>query len=228
MLKAVVFDGYGTLFFTGTGSVDAAEEILALNGRRDLSPKAFYGEWKLLHHRHMEELPDFRLEKELYALDLEELYQKYRFTRDPRRDVEVMLAIQGTRAAFPEVKQVLEELASRFLLAVGSTTDTAPLLQDLDRAGLPIPRSRIFTSQSLKVYKPHPAFYRAILETLEVAPEETLFVGDSLKDDVKGPQNVGMRTCWVNRKGEERGDIFPDLEIPSLQELPEALGHFPK
>lgn len=177
MLKAIVFDGYGTLFFTGTGSVDATEEILALNGRRDLSPKAFYGEWKLLHHRHMEELPDFRLEKELYALDLEELYQKYRFTRDPRRDVEVMLAIQGTRAAFPEVRQVLEELASRFLLAVGSTTDTAPLLQDLDRAGLPIPRSRIFTSQSLKVYKPHPAFYRAILETLEVAPEEAAFCG---------------------------------------------------
>ena len=61
-----------------------------------------------------------------------------------------------------------------------------------------------------------------ILETLEVAPEEALFVGDSLKDDVKGPQAVGMRTCWVNRKGEERGDISPDLE------LPEALGHFPK
>lgn len=53
-------------------------------------------------------------------------------------------------------------------------------------------------------------------------------MGDSLKDDVKGPQAVGMRTCWVNRKGEERGDISPDLEIPSLQELPEALGHFPK
>ena len=126
VIDAMVENNRKTRRYTGLKHFLEREEILALNGRRDLSPKAFYGEWKLLHHRHMEELPDFRLEKELYALDLEELYQKYKFTRDPRRDVEVMLAIQGTRAAFPEVRQVLEELASRFLLAVGSTTDTAP------------------------------------------------------------------------------------------------------
>lgn len=223
MLKVIVFDGYGTLFFTGTGSVDATAEILAVNGRPDISPKAFYGEWKTLHHQHMAELPDFRLEQEIYALDLEELYRKYGFTRDAGKDVEIMLRIQGTRVAFPEVKQVLEKLSERFLLAIGSTTDTAPLLEDLHRAELPIPSSRIFTSQSLKVYKPHQAFYRAILGELNVLPEEALFVGDSLTDDVKGPQAVGMRTCWVNRKGEESGNICPDLEISSLEELPSAI-----
>ncbi len=57
MVKAVLLDAYGTLFDTGTGSVQAAQEILARNGREDLSPAEFYGQWKALHHRLMEELP---------------------------------------------------------------------------------------------------------------------------------------------------------------------------
>ena len=46
MVKAVLLDAYGTLFDTGTGSVQAAQEILARNGREDLSPAEFYGQWK--------------------------------------------------------------------------------------------------------------------------------------------------------------------------------------
>ena len=38
MLKAILLDAYGTLFDTGTGSVDAVRDILHLNGREDLSP----------------------------------------------------------------------------------------------------------------------------------------------------------------------------------------------
>lgn len=219
MLRAILFDAYGTLFFTGTGSVDAAEEILALNGRPDISPKKFYGEWKALHHQHMAELPVFLPEKDVYALDLAELYRRYGFSRDAREDVKIMLRIQGKRVAFPEVKKVLEMLSGQFLLAIGSTTDTEPLLEDLDRAKLPIPRSRIYTSQSLKVYKPHRAFYTAILEDLHVLPEEALFVGDSLLDDVEGPKTVGMRTCWINRRGETAGNTTPDFEITTMEEL---------
>lgn len=226
MIRAILFDAYGTLFDTGTGSVQAAAEILARNGRPDLSPAEFYAQWKRRHHRRMKNLRPFQREAELYALDLEELYQEYGFSRNAREDVAVMLQYQGTRVAYPEVKRVLDSLLSRYQLCVASTTDTAPLEQDLKRAGLVF--HKVFTSQSLKVYKPDHEFYTIILHALSLRPAEALFVGDSLKDDVKGPQAVGMRTCWVNRKGEERGDISPDLEIPSLQELPEALGHFPK
>lgn len=226
MIRAILFDAYGTLFDTDTGSVQAAAEILARNGRPDLSPAEFYAQWKRRHHRRMKNLRPFQREAELYALDLEELYQEYGFSRNAREDVAVMLQYQGTRVAYPEVKRVLDSLLSRYQLCVASTTDTAPLEQDLKRAGLVF--HRVFTSQSLKVYKPDHEFYTIILHALSLRPAEALFVGDSLKDDVKGPQAVGMRTCWVNRKGEERGDISPDLEIPSLQELPEALGHFPK
>ena len=220
MLKAILLDAYGTLFDTGTGSVDAVRDILHLNGREDLSPKDFYGEWKVLHQHHMDTLPQFRSEWEIYALDLAELYRRHGFARDPEKDVQVMLRIQGKRVVYPEVPGALKRLGERFLLAVASTTDTVPLLEDLQRGGLSFAPSRVFTSQSLQAYKPKREFYTAILKKLALRPEETLFVGDSLKNDVQGPQSVGMRACWVNRKEGHPGGVVPDYQVASLEELP--------
>ena len=184
MVKAVLLDAYGTLFDTGTGSVQAAQEILARNGREDLSPAEFYGQWKALHHRLMEELPSFRTEARLYAQGLAMLYRQYGFSRNPAEDVKVMLRYQGTRTAYPEVKAVVESLTPQYLLCVASTTDTAPLLRDLARAGLRF--QHVFTSEALGAYKPSPAFYQPILRALALSPKETVFVGDSLKDGDAG------------------------------------------
>ena len=221
MIRAILFDAYGTLFDTGTGSVQAAAEILARNGRQDLSPAEFYAQWKRRHHWRMKNLRPFQREAELYALDLEELYQEYGFSRNAREDVAVMLQYQGTRVAYPEVKRVLDSLLSRYQLCVASTTDTAPLEQDLKRAGLVF--HRVFTSQSLKVYKPDHEFYTTILHALSLRPAEALFVGDSLTDDVQGPQDVGMRACWLNRKGIVPEGVKPDFQIHSLEQLPSVL-----
>ena len=95
MVKAVLLDAYGTLFDTGTGSVQAAQEILARNGREDLSPAEFYGQWKALHHRLMEELPSFRTEARLYAQGLAMLYRQYGFSRNPAEDVKGYMDNKG-------------------------------------------------------------------------------------------------------------------------------------
>ena len=174
---------------------------------------AITGGWKNLR--------PFQREAELYALDLEELYQEYGFSRNAREDVAVMLQYQGTRVAYPEVKRVLDSLLSRYQLCVASTTDTAPLEQDLKRAGLVF--HRVFTSQSLKVYKPDHEFYTIILHALSLRPAEAVFVGDSLTDDVQGPQDVGMRACWLNRKGIVPEGVKPDFQIHSLEQLPSVL-----
>lgn len=132
-----------------------------------------------------------------------------------------MLQTLGNREAFPETGEVLSRLSRQYLVAIGSTTDTSPLLQDLARNNLHV--SHVFTSESLHVYKPRPEFYRQILHHLGVQPAEALFVGDSLTDDVWGPQQVGMPVCWVNRKREDAGACRPDFEIPHLWALPDIL-----
>jgi putative hydrolase of the HAD superfamily len=45
------------------------------------------------------------------------------------------------------------------------------------------------------VRKPQPAIFQRALGELGVAPERTLFVGDSLAADLGGAKALGMRTC---------------------------------
>lgn len=217
MVKAILFDAYGTLISTGNGSLEATRKILALNCRTDISPSEFYAEWKLLHKKNIETLPSFLKEEVIFGMDLSELYSRYHISRNPKKDVKIMLETLGKRRLFPETKEVIEKLKHDFVIAIASTTDTEPLLQDLSRNELTIPY--VFTSESLQVYKPHASFYRTILSKLQISAENTLFVGDSLIDDVWGPQQLGILTCWLNRKNNSRQKISPTFEISDLTQL---------
>ena len=79
--------------------------------------------------------------------------------------------------------------------------------------------------------KPSPDFFLAVCADLGVEPAHCLMVGDDVESDIGGAQRVGMRTMLVQtgkyreaqlRAAMERG-IRPDLTLPSIAELPEAL-----
>ncbi len=84
-LKAVIFDAYGTRLSTGAGPLDATRQILERVGRPDLSPTAFYGQWKELHRAHTASLPAFETEAALFARDLSCLYAGLGCTAPPGR-----------------------------------------------------------------------------------------------------------------------------------------------
>ena len=69
--------------------------------------------------------------------------------------------------------------------------------------------------------KPHASIFRAVLDLLEVEPDEAAMVGDTIADDVEGARAVGMRAILLDREGRH-----PEFEprIPSLGELLPALG----
>jgi 2-haloacid dehalogenase len=50
-------------------------------------------------------------------------------------------------------------------------------------------------------------------------------IGDSITADIKGGNDYGLTTCWLNRKGEksENYGVTPDYEITSLLELKNIL-----
>lgn len=69
--------------------------------------------------------------------------------------------------------------------------------------------------------KPHETIFRAVLDVLEVEPEDAAMVGDSIEDDVEGARSLGMRAILLDREGR-----YPDVQerIPTLLALPAALG----
>ena len=55
---------------------------------------------------------------------------------------------------------------------------------------------------------------------------ETLFVGDSLTDDVIGPKNAGMKAILLDRKGiylEQKTHPAPDAVIQNLAQLKDII-----
>ena len=74
--------------------------------------------------------------------------------------------------------------------------------------------------------KPHPRIYQAALTRLGVPAAGAVFVGDRLKEDVRGPKEVGMRAVLTRQfRQEDPRDAAmpPDAVIASLGELPAVL-----
>jgi FMN phosphatase YigB (HAD superfamily) len=64
------------------------------------------------------------------------------------------------------------------------------------------------------------------LQELKVDPSEAVFVGDRLKEDVGGAQDVGMKGILKYHQGRDYAlPITPDAQVKDLRDLPEAVLH---
>lgn len=112
---------------------------------------------------------------------------------------------------------LLESLRSRGLRLglVSNAFDPAWLLhRDLEQMGLAERLDFAVFSSEVGKRKPHPEIFERALEALGVAPEETLFVGDRLFEDVRGASELGMATVqavWF------RADEHPEGGEPDFQ-----------
>lgn len=226
MKKAIIFDVYGTLVSTGTGSVDATRKILEKHNI-DLEPKKVYSNWKKFHRKNIDEVNNsnnFKTEEDIFEKDLKMVYEMYNINGNYKEDVKIMLETLGKRKTFEDTKETLEILSKKYKIYIGSTTDTEPLMKDLVNNNINI-FDGIYTSENLQEYKPKKEFYTKILKQISISANEVVFVGDSLNDDILGPQSVGIYSVLIDRKDNYKDDsiIKPDSIIKSLLELPEIV-----
>jgi putative hydrolase of the HAD superfamily len=71
--------------------------------------------------------------------------------------------------------------------------------------------------------KPHPHAFASLATALDLAPEEVVYVGDSLVDDVAGALAAGMVAIWVDRVGTGLAAPEGAWRVGSLAELPGLL-----
>ena len=121
---------------------------------------------------------------------------------------------------FEDALPVLEDLRSRGL-KLGLVSNTG---RDLDAfvAHHALRVDAAIGSGAFGRTKPHPAIFRAVLERLEVDPEDAAMVGDSIEDDIDGARAAGIERAFLL----DRDGRFPDAEnrLPDLLALPAALG----
>jgi len=127
-------------------------------------------------------------------------------------------------APYPDALVFLKEVKGRgfrLCLATGAhAQEKAAALERRAGEGL---FEEAFTEKDAGSPKSSPLYYQKLLERCRARPEEAIMVGDSLVNDIAPARRVGIRTIWVNRKGE----TAPHNSLPSLevQELREALAY---
>jgi putative hydrolase of the HAD superfamily len=105
-----------------------------------------------------------------------------------------------------------------------SNIDDEQLEPMLVRLGLHEVIDAATSSEQARSCKPDPAIYRLALAKAGVAPEQALFVGDSIGHDVEGPAAMGMRTAWLAPEGADPGGVRPDAVIHVLGDVLDLVG----
>jgi putative hydrolase of the HAD superfamily len=119
--------------------------------------------------------------------------------------------------------ETLESLSGRVKIGLISDSGTSPgrvmrrVLDDYDVL-------RYFDvtvfSDEVGFCKPNEIMFRAALDGLKAMPEETLHVGDLIKNDVLGAKRAGMRTAWLKTVDESYpSEAAPDFIIGGLLEV---------
>jgi len=80
--------------------------------------------------------------------------------------------------------------------------------------------SFVLVSEEVGAHKPNPLIFNTLLKTICLNPNDVIMVGDSLKNDIQGAKNAGIKSVWYNPEQiENETDILPDYEINNLLQL---------
>jgi len=126
---------------------------------------------------------------------------------------------------------VLAQLSRRVRLGLCSNFSHAETAHAvLEEAGFHEYLDAIAISESVGIRKPRREIFEAVLTELDVAPEETLHVGDHLRSDVGGAHALGIHTAWITRRVTDADDTLeshegpdPEWRIHDIAELPALL-----
>jgi HAD superfamily hydrolase (TIGR01549 family) len=112
---------------------------------------------------------------------------------------------------------LLRKMAGSLKLGLVSNFTYAPVVHaSLRKLGISRFFNAILTSDEVGWRKPHKKIFQDILKMLSVAPEEVVFIGDSPSEDIKGAQEVGMKTIFVPSQFYNLKDLHESLQQPDI------------
>ncbi len=125
----------------------------------------------------------------------------------------------------PGAEDAVEQLSKKYRLFLASNGTASVQKGRMTSANLYRFFEKVFVSQEIGHNKPSKAYFDgAFAQIPNFDPERAMIVGDSLTSDIRGGNNAGIRTCWVNPGHLPRDpQIHVDYEIEALSQLPELL-----
>jgi putative hydrolase of the HAD superfamily len=82
----------------------------------------------------------------------------------------------------------------------------------------------IFISEQIGISKPNPKIYARACARLAIPPEQILYIGNSMAQDIRPARKAGLRTVFIRRGGREDDPaVTADHTIDNFDELRQIL-----
>lgn len=127
-----------------------------------------------------------------------------------------MVVADGVKETLTALKKV------GYRLGVVSNMTNLPEMMRRDLARLELLQYFDVTvfSSATGIRKPHPRIYQVALNGVQSVPTRTVFVGDRIREDVRGPQSLGMRAVLSHQfRQEELDGSRPEKVIQDITEI---------
>jgi 2-haloacid dehalogenase len=213
MSRWATFDCYGTLIDWNAGIGGVLERLFGAERTPDLLAR---------YHRLEPEVQaeTYRSYAEVLSLTLERLARETGLSM-PEGESGALVHSLPDWPAFREAPEALAELRRRgWSLAILSNIDRALIVESEKRLGVPI--DLIVTAEDVEAYKPSHVHFDRFLELTVADRKQHVHVAASLFHDIAPARDLGLKTVWINRLGEE-ADPEPDRELPDLTALADVL-----
>ena len=225
MIRAVLFDVDFTLIYPGPTFRGEGYQAFCARYGMDVDPTRF--EHGVASAAPLLNSPDDVYDAEIFIAYTSHIIQQMG-GRGPRID-ECSREIYREWAAcqhfelYDDVPVALRQLADAgFRIGLISNTHRclASFQSHFELQGL---ISATVSSSDHGLMKPHPSIFRAALGLLDVAPEEAVMVGDSVRQDIEGALGVGMRAVFLNRGDAAAPAVMAEHRVPVIHSLDELL-----
>lgn len=218
--KAILFDMNGTFMFDGDRfgpHQDYNASYRAVGGEK-LSPAEVHRAVQACHAAFLRDYADPALTECFPALD--ECVARHSGVAASERHAIALVIARHEVGTVPDwAARALRAIAQqRCAIAVVSNVWAPACHWDagLEASGVaPLLAAAVFSTQ-LKAVKPSPLPFLAALKALGVAPDEALFVGDSVARDILPASRLGISTCLVG--GSEQSAVA-DFHLQSIAAL---------
>ncbi|MFI4851109.1 MAG: HAD family hydrolase [Gimesia chilikensis] len=185
MIKAVIFDLYGTLLEL---TQDHRPFLQVAKHYASLSVQA------AIHKALINDCPTLKAYASLLRLKTQLNLER----------LEQILADDLLKVRlFPDVLVTLEKLQAQQVKTGVISNLATPYIRPFDSHKLRSHFDVVLFSCECGLSKPDPAIYQRAVQQLNLAPEEILMVGDSYASDVVGPETAGIKGIHLVRSGED-------------------------
>ncbi len=123
----------------------------------------------------------------------------------------------------PHAQEVLEYLAPKYNLYILSNGFQELQCHKMRSAGIDHYFKKVVLSDDIGVLKPWPEIFHFAMSATQSELRESLKVGDSSDNDIKGAQGVGIHQVFYNVTGRTEFPFKPTYQITDLKELLQLL-----